>query len=153
GITRGQFRITDSAGVTATVDLTQGDEQTIGDVIAEINSRGLSINARINDNGDGILIEDTGPGVVAMKIEEQGSTTARDLGLAGEASAPGENINGTYERTITIDPADTLDDIAAKIVEAKVGVAASVISDGSAGAPYRLSLSATNPGTVGAFVF
>src|SRR5690606_31450350 len=58
-VTRGKFTITDSSGVSATVDLTQGNENTIGDVIQEINSRGLKVNARVNDNGDGIVIEDT----------------------------------------------------------------------------------------------
>ncbi|MFA9480488.1 flagellin hook IN motif-containing protein, partial [Phycisphaerales bacterium AB-hyl4] len=60
GVNRGQFTLTDSAGNSATVDLTQGDEQTLGDVINEINSRGLAIHARINDTGDGLLLEDTG---------------------------------------------------------------------------------------------
>src|SRR5690606_19161113 len=48
---------------------------------------------------------------------------------------------------------DTLQDVATKIQEADIGIAASVISDGSAGTPYRLSLSAKEAGTDGAFVF
>ncbi|MEE9212030.1 MAG: flagellar filament capping protein FliD [Phycisphaeraceae bacterium] len=102
GVASGKFIITDSSGVSATVDLTQGNEVTIADVLAEINSRGLSINARINDNGDGILIEDTGPGTLAITVEESGSTTARDLGILGQATAPGNDLDGSFEKTISI---------------------------------------------------
>ncbi len=105
GVDRGKFQITDSTGSSATVDLTQGDELTVGDVIDEINSRGLSINARINDSGDGILIEDTaavGDQVYAIKVSELGSTTASDLGLLGEAEAVGDDFNGSFEKTVGV---------------------------------------------------
>ena len=108
GITRGRFTITDSAGASATVDLTQGDEVTIRDVLSEINSRGLAVNARINDNGDGILIEDQGPGTTKIKIDEAGSTTARELGILGEAENAGDNIDGSFEKNITIGSVQTL---------------------------------------------
>jgi len=271
-ITRGRFIITDSSGKSATVDLTQGDEHTIGDVIREINSRGLQVSARVNDNGDGILIEDTNTAPIGkMKIEEAGSTTAQDLGLLGEAATVGGAIDGSFEKTITITAnvldtttllstlnngagvdagagaaftfttrdgathdidlagvstiADliaaisaqtggavtaginaidtglkltdntsgsgtfkveavgdstaasdlgilasdnngdgvigggsivkvtTLQDLAKLINDAKVGVTASIINDGSAGDPYRLSFSSTTTGSRGAFVF
>src|SRR5690606_36101073 len=42
GFVPGSFKITDSSGSTATVNLTQG-ESTIYDVLADINSRGLDI--------------------------------------------------------------------------------------------------------------
>ncbi len=102
GVQRGKFKITLSNGQTGTVDLTQGNEQTIGDVLSEINSRfgGGLINARINDNGDGILIEDLASGALAMKVEEVGSSTASDLGIKGEADAVGGNIDGSFEKTI-----------------------------------------------------
>lgn len=153
GVTRGQFRITDSSGASATVDLTQGNEVTIADVISEINSRGLQISAQINATGDGILINDTGPGAVAMKIEEVGSTTAADLGLLQTAANPGDAIDGSFEKTVTIEATDTLATVATKIGDAKVGVTASIINDGSAGAPYRLIFSAKDSGKDGAFVF
>ena len=108
GVSRGQFIITDSSGASATVDLTQGNEITIQDVLAEINSRGLSLNARINDSGDGILIEDTGPGVLAVKVEESGSTTARDLGIRGEASSPGQDLVGSFEKTLNVASVEVL---------------------------------------------
>ncbi|HEX7008820.1 MAG TPA: flagellar filament capping protein FliD, partial [Phycisphaeraceae bacterium] len=153
GITRGKFIITDSSGASATVDLTQGDEVTIDDVLREINSRGLQINARINDTGDGILIEDLGPGAGKLKVEEAGSTTAADLGILGEAENPGDDLNGSFEKTLTIDASATLENVVTAINEAGVGVTASILNDGSAGAPYRLILSAKEAGTGGAFVF
>lgn len=152
GIARGRFTIQDSDGRVATVDLTQGNEQSIGDVLSEINSRGLAINARVNDSGDGLIIEDTGSGAVGISIEEDGSTTATDLGIVGEFAA-GANIDGSFSETIIVDPTDTLSSLALKISNADVGVSATVINDGSPGAPFRLSLSSETSGTGGAFTF
>ncbi|MBI1338169.1 MAG: flagellar filament capping protein FliD [Phycisphaera sp.] len=153
GVASGKFIITDSAGVSATVDLSQGNEVTLQDVIAEINSRGIAVNARINDNGDGLIIEDTGPGTSAIKIVESGSTTAADLGILGEAASAGENIDGSFERTVTLEATDTLNDVVDKINSAGYKVKATVINDGSAQNPYRLSLLSTKAGKQGAFVF
>ncbi len=153
GISRGRFRITDSSGASATVDLTQGDEVTLQDVIDEINSRGLQINARLNDSGDGLLIEDLGPGNVKLRVEDDGSTTARDLGILGEAANFGENIDGSFEKTIIVEATDTLTDLQNKINEADLGITASIINDGSSGNPYRLSLSSDEGGADSAFVF
>jgi flagellar hook-associated protein 2 len=104
-VARGQFTITDSLGQAAVVDLTQGNEQTLADVISEINSKGLSLTARINDNGDGILIEDDTPTGVAplqaITVEERGSSTASDLGILGAAEDPGADLDGSFETTIS----------------------------------------------------
>ncbi len=101
GVSSGRFTIIDSSGASATVDLSQG-ENTVQEVLSEINSRGLAINARINDNGDGILIEDTGPGTTTLEVREAGSTTARDLGILGVAENPGDDIDGSFEKTFSI---------------------------------------------------
>ena len=153
GIARGQFTIRDSDGDTATVDITQGNEQTIDDLLSEINSRGLDILARVNDTGDGIVIEDLGSGAVEIQIEDDGSTTARDLGLVGTAASPGEDFVGSFEQNIVLSATDSLQDVANKINDANIGVAASIINDGSPGAPFRLSLSSETTGTSGAFTF
>ena len=150
GVARGRFTITDSDGRTATVALTQGNEQSIGDVLSEINSRGLAIVARVNETGDGLLLEDTGSGAVDITIAEDGSTTAAELGILGEFTA-GQDIDGSFRKTVTIDSTDTLQSLALKITDANVGVSATVINDGSPGAPYRLSLSSDTAGTGGAF--
>ena len=153
GVASGKFRIRDSGGATAIVDLTQGNEVTLGDVIGEINSRGLLINARINDTGDGILIEDNGPGSQSIEITEEGSTTAKDLGLLGKTSVPGKDFDGSFERVVAISSTDTLTQVAQKIGEAKLGINAGVINDGSVGSPYRLALSSREAGSKSAFVF
>ncbi|MCC6681444.1 MAG: flagellar filament capping protein FliD [Phycisphaeraceae bacterium] len=103
GIVRGKFILTDSSGKSATVDLTQGDETTIGDVLNEINSRGLYITASINASGDGILLTDTNAAPISkMKVEESGSTTAASLGILGEADTFGADIDGSFEKTVSI---------------------------------------------------
>ncbi|MEM9883741.1 MAG: flagellar filament capping protein FliD, partial [Planctomycetota bacterium] len=150
GVARGRFTITDSDGRTATVDLTQGNEQTLADVIAEINSRGLAIEASINDTGDGLRLTDTGSGAIGITIAEDGSTTASDLGLAGEYAA-GADIDASFRRTLTVTATDTLDSLALKINNAGLGVSAAVINDGSPAAPFRLSLSSDKTGRGGAF--
>ncbi len=153
GVARGKFTIRDSNGQSGEVDLTQGNENTIADVIAEINSRGLAVTARINDNGDGILLEDTGTGAVTLRITESGSTTARDLGILGEAAAPGDDIDGSFEKTITIAATDTLQQISDKINAAGLDINSSVLNDGSGASPFRLSFNAKKDGKGGAFVF
>ncbi len=153
GVSKGNFKITDSAGKSKEVLMSDGSEITLYDVIKEINSRNLAINARINDNGDGILIEDTGPGTVKLKIEELGSTTARDLGILGEAANAGDDLDGTFERTVTVDAADTLSDVAASVNSSGLDIAAVVINDGSPTNPYRINFTSKNEGRSGAYVF
>jgi len=101
GFVKGKIDITDSTGLTRTASL-QDTEQTIADVLQDINGLGLAINARINDNGDGIIIEDTNAGVqaVAIKVEEAGSGTAASLGILGEATNPGDSLDGSFEKTV-----------------------------------------------------
>jgi flagellar hook-associated protein 2 len=153
GIARGRFELRDSGGSTATVDISQGNEQTIGDVLSEINSRGLLITARVNDTGDGIVLEDIGPGVVNMSVEEVGSTTARDLGILGVAPSPGADLNGSFQQTVNLAAGDTLDAAVQKINDAGLGINASIINDGTAGAPFRLSLASDQGGRRHGFVF
>lgn len=154
GITRGRFTITDSEGTSFTVDLTQGNEQTIQDVIDEINgaSPGSRVIAQVNESGDGISLIDNGPGNVPLSVADLGSTTAAELGIAGSAETAGDNITGSFEKTIEVTASDTLRSLANKINDADIGVAASIINDGSSGAPFRLSLNAEDGGTDGAFV-
>ena len=102
GVDRGKFIITDSQGASATVDLTQGNEHTIRDVLEEINSRGLQLTAMINANGDGLLLRDDGPGSIKIRVEELGSSTAEDLGILGESAIAGADLNGSLEQTVHI---------------------------------------------------
>ena len=164
GITEGKFQIIDSAGVTATVDLTQGDEITIGDVIDEINSRPTDVTASINATGDGILLVDTAGGQLNMRVLELGGTTAADLGILGEDTDDDDEIDGTFEKTVEIeydvsDPdsenhiIDTLEDVVSKINDANINVSATIINDGSPLSPYRLSISSDRSGADGRILF
>lgn len=158
GVGTGKFRLTDSTGGIAEVDIAS-DSKTVGDVIDEINSRGLRIQARINTNGDGIELYETIPnggaaGTVKIKVEDTQGTVGKLLNIVGEAEDVGaENkINGSFERKVELSAADTLDQIMAKINAAKVGVTASVIRDGLGSTPFRLNLTSGVSGSEGRFV-
>lgn len=151
GIPAGKFRITNSLGKSAVVDLTQGNEQTIQDVIDEINSRGINVTARINDTGDGLLLEDAGGGGGLLTVAEEGAgTTARSLHILGSAAQGKTSIDGSFETRITVGGTDTLDTVVAKLKTAGAPVNAAIINDGASGQPYRLSLTSTQSGRDGA---
>jgi flagellar hook-associated protein 2 len=101
GIDLGDFLITDSNGVTGAVDLnTFGNEATtVGDVIDRINALvNANVEARINENGDGILLIDNAAGNGQLKVKEVGSgTTAGDLRLLGDAVVA--NVGG-FDRQV-----------------------------------------------------
>jgi flagellar hook-associated protein 2 len=151
GVTPGKFKITNSKGVSAEVDLTQGNEVTVQDVIDEVNSKNLSVTASINANGDGLLLTDSAGGGVAMKVEEVGGTTAASLNILATATAGA--IDGSWEKTIAIANTDTLASVQQKINDLGFGVSASIINDGSGASPFRLSLAARNTGRSGRVVF
>lgn len=155
GVTLGSFRLTDSSGASAVVNLTNGNESSIDDVISEINSRGLFIQARVNDAGNGLVLEDTNTGtaISAMTVEEDGSSTAESLGILGTAGSIGANLSGSLAFSIDIDAEDTLSDIASKISSSDANIAGSVLNDGSGASPFRLSLTARTAGSGNAFVF
>lgn len=153
GVGQGRFRITDGLGTSEIIDM-GSDSITLQDVIEEINSRGLAINARVNDTGDGLLIEaNLGPGQTEsskIKIESVSGSTAKDLNILG-TSATVENafINGSYERTVTLAESDTLDKVVKKINDANIPIAASVINAGSGSAPFRINFTSKLSGTAG----
>lgn len=155
GIGTGKFRITDSTGETATVDIGT-DSVTLYDVIQEINSRGLSINARINDRGDGLVIEENlgvgEVGITKIKITSSSGSAARDLNMIGEATAiTGANakIDGSYERTVTFNDTDSLSKVVTKINAAGIPVNASILSAGSGATPYKMNLTSSISGARG----
>ncbi len=60
GVERGVIRITDRRGRTAEVDLTDRSIETVGDVVAAINSLGnIKVSASISAGGDAIILLDT----------------------------------------------------------------------------------------------
>jgi flagellar hook-associated protein 2 len=151
GVTLGQFQIQNSTGATATIDLTQGTFNTIGDVINAINAKNLGVTASINSTGNGILLTDTAGGTGTMSVSDlNGGTTAADLNIAGAAT--GTTLDGAEQKTIAVSTTDTLSSLQTKINKLGFGVTANIINDGSTSAPYRLSLTAVNSGEAGRVV-
>jgi flagellar hook-associated protein 2 len=150
GVNLGQFKITNSKGVSATVDLTTGTFNTLGDVMNAIDATHIGVTASINANGNGLLLTDNSGGAGHMSVSELGGTTATDLNLVGTAT--GNTIDGALQKTITVSSTDTLATLQSKINQLGFGVTASIINDGSSTDPYRLSLTAINSGAAGRVV-
>ena len=152
GVSAGEFRITDAAGRSATVTL-DGTERRLGDVVAKINAAGgVGAKVRVNDNGDGLQLDDTSGGAGLLKVEDLDGTAAADLRLAGEARAGEAKIDGSFELTIDVAATDTLETVQRKVQDANFGVFASVLNDGTADAPFRLSLTSRHSGRAGRVV-
>jgi flagellar hook-associated protein 2 len=148
----GKIMITDSAGRSETLTFDSKTHQTLGDVIDSINRTNVSVNARINDAGDGILLEEFAGGSGSFScLDDSVSKVAADLGINKSAnqSQKDENgrlqIEGSSSYKIEVVETDTLDDIRQKINDAGGNFSASVINDGTS-TPYRLAISSKTTG-------
>lgn len=151
GIGTGTFRIFDATGASTEVQIAS-DVKTVADLIRAINSAvpGDDVVARINDNGDGIVIEDTSGGPNKIKIEDVSGTVAESLRIEGEAASSTENfVIGSYEIRIEFEPDDSLRDVMNKINNAGVGISASILNEGVGANPFRLSFTARDAGVAG----
>lgn len=156
GITLGSILVKDSQGNTGGLNLTLIDAQTVGDVIQGINGLGIGVTARINDTGDGILIQDTAGGPGKLTISDVGTgTAAAELNIAGESQTvdiggtPTQVIDGTTALRVTLDANESLQDLVQKINDQEAGVTASLLNTGSGTAPYRLMLTSQISGSAG----
>lgn len=115
GITLGDVRFTDSAGLGATADLDAAGAQpkTIGDVIDAINALANGVEARINDAGDGILIIDTAGGAGVLGVADRSGTVAKSLNLTRASETvdldgePTQVIDGTTSYSIDLENLET----------------------------------------------
>jgi len=160
GIGKGEIRITDGYGSQVLINI-GSDAETVQDVISEINSlasaHDVHILARINDTGDGFIIEaqkndEVTPYTREVQVESISGTTAKDLGILGQASGiEDENnfINGSYEKTVTLEATDTLNDVISAINNADINVTATLINDGTGINSYHLSLTSDLTGSAG----
>ncbi|UYV13311.1 MAG: flagellar filament capping protein FliD [Phycisphaera sp.] len=151
GIGTGTFRVIDANAKSHEVEI-NGDVRTVADLLRAIDSaiEGDDITVRINDNGDGFVLEDTSGGAGKLIIEDVSGSVASALNIEGEAASAAENfIVGSYETTIEFDPDDSLRDVMTKINEAGVGVTASILNEGVGANPFRLSLTARDSGVAG----
>ena len=94
GIGTGSVSFTDSAGQTATIDLSSA--RTLQDVVDLINEDGATgLAASVNAAGNGIAISDESGGTGTVEIADLSGTTAADLGLAGShVLAETRTVNG-----------------------------------------------------------
>ena len=86
------FTLTDSAGVSADIDLTD-TTKTTQDVIDAINASGAGVTASFATSGNGIVLTDTAGGGGTLKVTSKNSSqAAADLGL--DSPAVGGVITG-----------------------------------------------------------
>jgi flagellar hook-associated protein 2 len=156
GVGTGAFELVNSYGVRRRVNISQ-DNVSVGDLLRNINAQASDIRARVNNTGDGILIEEVarpeGPGGQRISITDTSGAVARNLNLAGTATGTGAAnvLDGTFVRKVDLLATDTLNQIVSKLNQARIPAVASVISDGASSRPFRLSFTARDSGTAGAF--
>ena len=156
GVGTGTFRILGADG--ATKDVTIGTSVvTVSDLLDQINSgTNIGVRARINDAGNGVIVEKDPAFVGAdqrISITDTNGAVGRALNLAGTAAVAGPTnfIDGSYRVSVGVSTTDTLDQVIAKINSAHAGVTASVVTDGSSAAPFRLKFTSNFAGDNGQF--
>lgn len=149
GIAPGTFRITNSLGATADINLSGLTNPKLSDVIARINAGNIGVTASINEEGNGLLLTDTNGGASKLTVADRSGSAAADLRIAGTAT--NDTIDGALAKDIEVTSTDTLNSLIAKLNAAKVGVSASLINDGTGANPFRLSLNSLNSGEDGRF--
>src|SRR5579884_3294066 len=91
GVSRGQFRITDSSGKTDVIDTSAA--VTLDDVVKKINTS-LDISVKASISGDHLVLNDLSSGTGTLSVQDlAGGNSAQDLGIAGTAS--GSTLTGT----------------------------------------------------------
>lgn len=160
GLGTGSFEIIDSDGQRAEFTISGGDV-TMADVIRRINqSSAISVTARINDTGDGLIIEDNGTLGGVLEINDTDGTVAKKLRIAGKVDAdflaldPINNnyIDGSFETTLEFDANDSLVEVIDAINASNAGVSASLLDTGTGSTPFRLSLASNDTGSAGRFL-
>jgi flagellar hook-associated protein 2 len=86
GISSGSFKITDRLGGSAT--FTPSDYNSLQELLDAINSSGaVNVTASLNREGHGIMLTDDSGGTGALKVEENGSMVAAELGILTEKTS------------------------------------------------------------------
>ena len=156
GVPLGDFRITDSNGGIHVIQLSDNALiGTVGSVIEEINRTApASLEARLNDTGDGIMIIDHAGGSGSLTIEDiDGGQTAAGLHLVGSARDGEMFIDGSAQLRIDIGPTDTLNDVSRMINEAGGIASAAILDDGGTANPFSLTVTSTESGRRGELLF
>ena len=106
GVQLGDIRITNAAGTSRTISLDSSGStaETVGDVIDAINAAVIDVEARINDTGDGILIEDKSGGSGTLTVAEvAGRTTAADLNILGASASTNDEGEPIIDGSTTLE--------------------------------------------------
>ncbi len=154
GIGTGSFRVSDAESEFATINI-GSDSRTIYDIINEINGQAdandVDVTARINETGDGIVLEnDLGHGFI--RVDTVSGTTARDLRIEGQAEGDSDPIDGSYETMIELNASDTLNEVVSAMNDAGIPMSAAVLNTGAGPTPYRISFTSEIGGVPGELV-
>lgn len=151
GIGTGTFRVIDASGASHEVQIGAG-VKTVADLFRTVDSAipGDTVKMRLNENGDGFVIEDTSGSPGRLEILDITGSVASSLRIKGKAAdGPSNQIEGSYETRVVFQPSDTLRDVMNKINNAGAGVRASIVNEGLGANPFRLSLTARESGSAG----
>lgn len=154
GLTFGSIKFTSSTGEQSAVNLTQAAPKTIGDVLKAINASAKGVEARINEQGDGLLLVDTAGGTGNIEVADVGNgTTAKQLKIAGTSQSltvggtSVKGIDGSLDFKITTTEATTVTELVTKLNESGGAVSASLLNLGSGG--VRMAVSSGGSGLRG----
>ncbi len=150
GAAAGRIRLTNSRGATATLDLREEQNLTLGGVIERINALNVGVRAEINANGDGLVLRDTAGGTARLRVEDDGGTMAHDLNLLGDSQ--NGVLDGSFEQHFTLGPSESLDALVARINTSSTLATAGVFNDGTGVAPYRLRVASAAGGAAGELI-
>ncbi len=153
GVALGSFRITDTTGAAASVNLSSASATTVGEVIDAINNAGLAVQAKINTKGDGIEIIDTAEAGGTLSVADlSNGTSAKDLRILGTGTRQTIDgslktaIDGSQVDRILVEATDSLDTIVSKIAAQAKLASASVVGSGS---DFRLQIASARGGEIG----
>ncbi|MEM8864576.1 MAG: flagellar filament capping protein FliD [Planctomycetota bacterium] len=104
GITLGEISITDRAGTVTTIDLS--GLETLSEIVDQINTDALAgsnnVTARINDNRNGIVLEDSvGGGGNLIVADSDANNTATALGIVADVAAGSVNSGALNRQTVS----------------------------------------------------
>ncbi len=155
GVRLGSFSITNSAGVKSAVNLLQINAATVGDVIKAINDTNISVVARLNDNGDGIVLVDSSNGTGKLTITDSlSNNAATDLGIAGTGKSftnpSRQEIDGSQTFKLSLTGTETIAQVVEKINASNGPLTASLLTSGQSS--VRILFTSRTSGDIGRVV-
>jgi flagellar hook-associated protein 2 len=153
GVRLGSFTITSASGSQKTVTLTP-NTKTVADVLELVNSNTIGVQAKLNEQGDGITIVDKSTGSGQLTItDNQSGNSALDLGIRGtgtsKTSPARHEITGNQNFKLAINGTESLTDVVKKINDANGPLTASLLTSGSS--TVRLLFTSRATGDSGRF--